>query len=145
MPAWSDINPAKMRNQLANIWAYRYDRAADAFIGRLAGEQIEHIFGKSFRGRPMRELFAEGEYEAMFRRHQRIVATPALFHGKGFVFRHLMRDGMGERIAMPLADDGVHGDGILGATKYVVLTPEAMAAQANHRPRDEVESFFPLA
>ena len=57
MPGWSDIVPSRLAAQLPLIWSYRYDRAADAFTGRLAGDQIERKFGKTFRDTPMTELY----------------------------------------------------------------------------------------
>lgn len=126
------------------VWAYRYDRGSDSFTGRLAGEEIERLFGKTFRGRPMRELFPVLEFEEMFQRHKRVVSEPALFHGSGFVFRHLGREGIGERIIMPLADDGIQCDGILGTTKYVFPSPEQPARPPNREFAVEKEEFSPL-
>jgi len=135
MPAWNDIDPAKIRRQLGIVWAYRYDHASASFIARLAGEEIERAFGKTFRGKPMRELFPASEFEDMFRRHLRIVADPCFLHGAGFVFDNLGQSGTGERIAMPLADDGVRADGIFGATKYVL----------GKAARQEYEEYLPVA
>jgi hypothetical protein len=58
--------------------------------------------------------------------------------GHGLVFRHLARYGTGERIMLPLADDGEHGDGMLGATEYSITaepTREQLAA-------GEIEEWF---
>jgi hypothetical protein len=144
MPAWRDINAMEIRHQLPMVWAYRYDRGTDSFTGRLAGEEIERLFGKTFRGRPMRELFPASEFEEMFRRHKRIVSEPALFHGSGFVFRHLGREGIGERIIMPLADDGIHCDGILGTTRYVFPSAEQLERPPSRDGSAEKEEFLPL-
>ncbi len=43
---------------------------------------------------------------------------PCFCHGKGLVFIHAGRYGHGERVVLPLAEDGEHGDGIFGATIY---------------------------
>jgi len=136
MPAWGDIDPAKIKRQRPLIWCYRYDPASDNFTGRLAGEEIVRIFGKSFRGVPMRELFPPERFDEISRRHRTIVLGPSLFLGTRFVFRHLDREGTGERICMPLAEDGVHGDGILGATRYVIPT-----AASTEFGREEDEFF----
>ncbi len=118
MPGWSDIRPSHIAAELSIIWSYRYDRATDVFTGRLAGEQIEKIFGRTFRGTPMSELYSEKDFSKLFARSKRVVCEPALYRGQGMVFRHLDRYGHGERIIMPLASDGTLGDGILGATQY---------------------------
>jgi hypothetical protein len=118
MPGWADIDPAAIARQLPIIWAWIYDRVADRFTGRLAGEEINAAFGKSLRGEDMATFFREYEYEKIFARHRRVVTEPCFAHGLGQVFRHARRVGIGERIILPLAADGETGDGILGATFY---------------------------
>jgi hypothetical protein len=115
---WHDIHPAQIAAQLPKIWVYRYNREADLFTGRLAGYHIEQIFGKSFRGTPMTELYPKEDYPRLFARAKRVTCEPALFRSKGTVFKHVDRFGEGERIMMPLADDGILGDGVFGATTY---------------------------
>ncbi len=118
MPGWRNILPSRIAAELPIIWSYRYDRTTDTFTGRLAGEKIEHVFGKSIRGLPMTEVYPEKDYPRLFARSKRVVCEPALYRGAGMVFRHVDHYGHGERIIMPLASDGVLGDGILGATHY---------------------------
>jgi Uncharacterized protein conserved in bacteria len=118
MPAWHDIQPAVIVQQLRFIWAYRYSCDSGEFIGRLAGNMIESIFGKSFRGTPMKELYRSFDYERLYDRAKRVVTEPALYRGEGRVFYHIERAGAGERIILPLAEDGLTGDGIMGATIY---------------------------
>jgi len=118
MPGWNDIRPSQIAKQLPSIWVYRYDRQTDLFTGRLAGNLIELVFGKSFRGAPMTELYPKQDYPRLFARAKQVVCGPALFRGEGMVFKHVEHFGNGERIVMPLADDGVLGDGVLGATVY---------------------------
>ncbi len=87
-------------------------------MGRFAGSSIEHLFGKNFVGTAMEDLYPARDYPRLYERAKRVVATPELFRGTGMVFRHLDRLGAGERIILPVAEDGEHGDGILGATVY---------------------------
>ena len=118
MPGWKDIRPSAIATQLPLIWVYRYDRATDTFVGRLAGDSIEQVFGKSFRGTPMKDIYPEADYPRLFARARRVTCEPAFYRGTGTVFRHVDRYGEGERIMLPLSDDGVQGDGLLGATIY---------------------------
>lgn len=136
--AWANINPAKIAAQLKLIWVYRYDRESRTFTGRLAGNAIETVFGKSFRGTPMQELYREFDYERLFARSERVVREPAFFRGQGMVFHHLERIGQGERIILPLGDDGITGDGILGATTYEMTSGAPSASD------HEDESWFAL-
>ncbi len=118
MPSWSDIRPSQLAAELPLIWSYKYDRAADALIGRLAGDHVEKIFGKTFRGAPMSTLYPGDTYPHMFALFKRVVCEPALYRSEGMVFKCVDHYGHGERIALPLAADGVLGDGIFGATVY---------------------------
>jgi hypothetical protein len=118
MPGWRDIDPLAIAAELPIVWSWKYDRLADSFTGRLAGDDVDAVFGKSMRGVPMKDFFDARFYELVFARHRRVVTEPALAHGSGPVFVHADRYGQGERIILPLADDGEHGDGLIGATVY---------------------------
>ena len=121
MPAWGDIDPVAIGRRLRHVWSWKYDRVADTFVGRLAGEEIVLAFGKSPRGVPMSEFFPPEVYRAFLPWHRRIVLEPALLHGAGKVYAHVDRNFTGERIMMPPAEDGMQGDGILGATVYLAV------------------------
>ncbi len=144
MPGWKDIDPAAIAPYLRLVWSWKYDSVSDTFTGRLAGDSIVEVFGESLRGKTMQEFFRGRQYERIFARHKRVVSEPAFAHGSGPVFIHAGRHGRGERIIMPLASDGVHGDGIFGATIY--------APQPGLQPNDiarqnlvaEAVDFFPL-
>lgn len=144
MPAWKDIKPEAIAPYLGIIWSWIYDRDTDSFTGRLAGEDIIAAFGQTLRGKPMAVFFARMHYETIFARHRRVVTEPAFAHGQGAVFIHADRYGQGERIIMPLASDGIQGDGIFGATVY----PLKPNAEAGDVPREylaaEQVDFFPL-
>ena len=138
MPAWSDIKPARIVAELPIIWCYTYDRANDSFTGRLAGDQIERIFGKAFRGLPMTEAYPESDYQRLFNRSKRVVNELAFYRGEGTVFRHINHLGYGERIMMPLAADGVLGDALLGVTDYKYVNNIGFV------PGPDIEQWFSL-
>jgi hypothetical protein len=144
IPAWRDIDPVQIGRNLRYIWSWKYDRASDGFTGRLAGEEIDLAFGKSLRGVAMRDFYSPEIYDLVFPRHRRVVTEPGFMHGCGMVFAHMGRTVTGERIVMPLAEDGVCGDGIIGATIY-----RPMAMPDADRPlgpdfKPEQVTFFPL-
>ena len=138
MPGWQHIQPSKMAAQLAIIWVYRYDRDTCQFVGRLAGDRIERVFGKSFRGTPMAEIYPKDDYERLYSRAKRVTCEPAFFHGEGMVFSHVGHYGCGERIIMPLSDSGEASDGLLGATVYEACSPTLLESML------ETESWFAL-
>lgn len=143
MPAWRDIDPTAIGRHLSIVWSWRYDRDADRFTGRLAGDDIIDAFGKNPRGRLMEEFFAPDHYGMIFARHKRVVTEPAFAHGTGPVFIHAARSGQGERIIMPLADDGMTGDGIFGATVYDIEGGRTREATAQGLVAEKVD-FFPI-
>ncbi len=138
MPSWGDIQPSQITAELPIIWSYKYDRAADTFTGRLAGDKIQRNFGTAFRGLPMAEAYPKEDFPRLFAKYKRVVCEPALYWGEGMVYRHVDKQGHGERIILPLASDGVLGDGILGVTKYHFL---GCAPTLNLPEREE---WFPL-
>jgi len=75
-------------------------------------------FGKSFRGTPLRDLHPPAVFEQTQSHMTRIVSEPALMRCTGKLFRIGDHAVEGERIVLPLASDGVHGDGVLGAADF---------------------------
>jgi len=132
MPGWTGLRLSRIEKLMPIIWAYRYDRASDRFIGIQAGVNIEQIFGKTFTGTAMEELYPPRDYPRLFERAKRVTCGPAFYRGVGMVFNHLDHSGNGERIMMPLASDGVHGDGVLGATVYQFFLGERIDKVAEH-------------
>jgi hypothetical protein len=118
LPAWKNIDPIALARHLPNLWSWRYEADHDRFVGRLAGEEINELFGRNLRGVPMEEFFAGCRYETIFERHKRVVSGPCVMRQRGLVFNHVGRLGSGERIILPLSGDGLRADGIIGATVY---------------------------
>jgi hypothetical protein len=134
MPDWTDIRPSNIAQQLSVIWSYRFDRDLEAFIGRLAGDQVEEVFGGTFRGTRMEDLYPAELFPIMYGRFHRVVREPALYLEEGKVFQLVDHYGYGERIVMPLSRDGISGDGILGATVYEAFrTPDAQPGPDEER------------
>ena len=140
MPAWGEIDPVAIGRRLRHVWAWKYEPDIGQFVCRLAGEEIVNAFGKSPRGRAMTEFFAPEVYRDFLPWHERVMREPALLHGAGKVYSRVDRNFTGERIMLPLAEDGTHGDGIFGATVY--LPSDGVGAAPSYA--DEKLDFFPL-
>jgi hypothetical protein len=145
MPAWKDIDPAAIGQYLPIIWAWRYEKPLQTFVGRLAGEEIIAVLGNSIRGRPIEECFPAGAHEMVRARYMTVIDGPELMHSYGTVFRHAGGEGRGERIVLPLAEDGVHGDGVIGATVYRLGIRPTLGDQLSVVHHGEIVDFFPLA
>ena len=110
------------------------------FVNRLAGDEIVRAFGKSPRGRKMTEFFTPEAYNAFLPWHQRVVLEPAFLHGVGKVYSRVERNFTGERIMLPLSEDGEHGDGVIGATVYLASAGVGAATSFDAEKLD----FYPL-
>ena len=121
MPGWSDISPSAIAAHLKQLWVFKYDPGSGDFTARLAGNRAMVRFGKSFRGTPLKELHSPSVFEQAQSYLTRIVAGPALARGTGKLYRIGDVTIEGERIALPLAADGRHGDGILGASDFTPI------------------------
>jgi hypothetical protein len=120
LPGWADLSPSAIGPHLTRLWSFKYDAQTGEFTGRLAGNRIMVATGHSFRGTTLRELHPPHIYEKSQAEFTRIVTGPAIYRCRGPLFRaggHVVE---GERIVMPLAEDGEHGDGLLGASEYAV-------------------------
>jgi hypothetical protein len=118
MPSWEQIDPSRIAPHLSIVWAYRYDQPSGQFVGRLAGNGVGWGSGKNFRGTPLAELWPGAAGEAAHKAMLRAISEPAIYRVAGGLFKHAGRTIEGERIALPLAGDGLNGDGVLGASVY---------------------------
>ena len=144
MPAFRDIDPVGIGRNLRYVWAWKYDRETDGFTGRLAGEEIDRAFGKSLRGMKMAEFYTPEVYAVVFPRHRRVVTEPSFFHGTGMVFARMGSLAGGERISLPLSEDGIIGDGIIGGTHYTAMPREMEDRPLGPDFNPERVAFFPL-
>lgn len=148
MPAWRDIDALVVAPIMPVLWSWKYQRADNSFIGRLAGEEINAILGKSMRGARMEDFYKGCDLERLFQRHWRVVCDPCIVLCHGLIFSHVDRQGVGERIMLPLAEDGRLGDGLIGATVYDLIRPvdcvHDMAAVAPMSRLSEDVRYFPL-
>jgi hypothetical protein len=118
MPAWSDIDPTSIAPALPHIWAWRIDETGQ-LRGRLAGEEIASLLNQSMRGARIADIFPASRARLVEKRFRRVMGDPACVHMEGSIVRTgAMGHRRGERIILPLGADGIHGDGVVGATLY---------------------------
>lgn len=139
MPAWADLMPTAIKAQLPIVWSYTYDPGSDLFTGRLAGERSATLFGNNFRGLPMSEAYPKASYPNLFAKCKKVVTEPAIYHGIGMTFFVAGSSVPGERIIMPLSNDGINGDGVFGAT---VIPSIARDAIPELDFRQEIDRWF---
>jgi len=139
MPMWQDIRPAKIKTELPMVWQYRYDRVEDEFVGGLAGDAIQRLIGGPIKGAAFRQLHKGDPH--LFARAKRVLFEPAIFHGRGLLFRQRERQCYGERIMLPFSGSDGQANGIFGATDYSF----AVLYNAGAEARGEVEQWCGLS
>jgi len=144
LPAWRDIDARALGPHLAIVWSWRYDLARGTFIGRLAGEDINAMLGLSIRGKTIEECIPPDAVAVVRERYQAVMDGPSFMFSHGRVFVRAGRTGYGERIVLPLAADGIHADGLLGATVYRLgIKPKADdGITIDHH--NEIVSHYPV-
>ena len=145
MPAWRDIDAAVIGRHLPMVWAWRYDAALGTFVGRLAGEEIIAVLGSEIRGRPLDRCFPADAAQVVLDRYKAVIAGPRIMRTTGHVHMKTGRHGIGERLVLPLADDGITGDGVLGVTEYRLNIADAKSVGAAIDHHHEDITFYPLA
>jgi hypothetical protein len=145
MPMWRDIDPAAIHRHLPIVWAWRYDPVQMTFVGRLAGETIVDAIGVQIRGRPIEDCFPPEAMPGIRERLDHVLAGPKLMRSIGRVYATSGRHGIGERISMPLSDDGSRSDGIFGATAYTFELPVQRGQTVEPEARGEEVEFFGLS
>lgn len=143
MPSWRDIDPQAIKKYLSIVWAWRWDAGLATFIGRLAGEDNIAIIGTNTHGKKVEECFPPGAYELVKARLMRVIEGPELMRSGGRIRLISGREGHGDRIILPLAEDGAHADGIIGVTVYKLGVRPRMG-DASIDPFHEAVDFFPL-
>lgn len=116
LPSRGDIDPLKLAPVLPIIWISEYEPEAGTFRYRLAGEEVNAIFGASVSGRLLSDFVIGERFEPVNRNFLRVIGDPAAMLTTGPVYRCADRIAMGERLALPLSSDGEKADGIIGAT-----------------------------
>jgi hypothetical protein len=144
MPAWKDIDAVAIGKYLHLVWAWRYDFDRNTFIGRLAGDEILAVLGKEIRGRSLEECFPANAAALVLERYKSVIDVPQIMHSTGNVHMNAGKHGSGERIVLPLATDGIRGDGVLGATEYHLdMVAARMVGAAIDHHHEDIE-YFPL-
>lgn len=133
MPAWEDFRARSIKAELPIMWSYRYDPERDDFIGGLAGDAIQQLLGGPIKDVSIARVH-DADYSCLFARAKRVLFQPAVFFGRGLLFKERARQCYGERIMLPFSSGDGHVKGILGATdfKFSFLYGRRMGDEAEH-------------
>lgn len=123
MPARRDIDAARIPSLLAHLFVYDYHPDPDRFYCRLAGEDIFAAAGIRGARKFLDELFVPPMLERVRDRYRRVIGRPGsdrpmILHSRGLLRVASGYRIPGERLVLPLANDGETADGLVGATIY---------------------------
>lgn len=111
---------------MAQIWLV--ERQPDRrLVYRLAGEEINAVFGRSIAGLTLDDLIDPEEAAMIARRWHRLLDDGLILHAIGDVYSDAGRLFSGERVVLPMTDDDGLPCFLIGVTDYRLVDPAEMA------------------
>jgi hypothetical protein len=118
MPNWSHLSSSVLAPHFKLLWGFRYNPRSKEFTAGLTGEHIREWVGEKFDGARLLDIHPPAIFREAHHHLTQIVTAPSACRSSGRLFTVGNHTVSGERIALPLAADGVTGDGIFGASDY---------------------------
>lgn len=140
MPPVRSFDPLQLARLLPNIWILEVEPDTHRFRMRLAGENINTIYGRSIGGRYFADLFAASDLETIVTRYTRALSEPAVFHATGAVYAAAGRVSQGERLGLPMLGRDGETSAMLGGTVYGADPVRDPAVRVTH----DVARFYPF-
>ena len=141
-PRRSAIDPAAIGPILPTVWLCDFEPAERRFRMRLAGEEINHLYGRNVTQCYFEEIIEPGLLADVMRRYRRVVEEPAILHCGGHIYLASNRSEVGQRLVLPLADDSGMLMHVIGASVYRM---DLRLAEGPITRESMVETFTPLA
>jgi hypothetical protein len=117
-PKRSAIDPTAIGPILASVWMCDYLPDERSFRMRLAGEDINRVYGRNVTQCTFEEIIAPAMLPDLLQRYRRVVEEPAIMHCAGNIYLASDRSEVGERLVLPLADDSGAIRHAIGASVY---------------------------
>lgn len=118
VPLRSTIDPSAIVSVLPYIWLCEYNGAEDRFRMRLAGEEINKLYGKNISSCYFEEIASPSFLPVMMRRYLRIIEQPAILHCAGLIYFSNSSPVVGERLGLPLRMEDGRITQIIGVSMY---------------------------
>ncbi len=119
LPARRDLDPLALSAPiLPRLWIVDCEAGGTCFRFRLAGEEINATFGFPVRGLTLADAFPDRLRASVQARFERIAREACGCHCVGTVYVENERNGHGERLILPLSEDGRSVTQLLGVTHY---------------------------
>jgi hypothetical protein len=140
LPPVQAFDPLHLPKMLPNIWILEVAPDTHRFRMRLAGENINAIYGRNIGGQYFSDALEQSEVDLVVARYTRALSEPSIVRAVGAVYAAAGRFSQGERLALPMLGRSGLTDTMLGATIYGKLMVEAGAVHvAGGEP-----TFYPV-
>jgi len=130
LPSRRDIDPTRLGPVLPIIWISEYESAAGTFRYRLAGEEVNQVWGRSVAGCLLSDFVLPERFKPTNEAFLKVMREEMALLASGPVYRCNDRIGLGERLVLPLASDGITADGLIGATHRELMVELDQAAMS---------------
>ncbi|MCR9220154.1 MAG: PAS domain-containing protein [Alphaproteobacteria bacterium] len=129
MPRMKDIDPLDIPWALGGFYMGDYDAETGRFAYRIAGDNITQMFERqtkrpTMKGADFSAMFPKPSAEMVRRRWRPLGERGAIVLMTGLIYLAAERLPVGERIILPLSEDGERVTGFMGYTKVRFETPE---------------------
>jgi hypothetical protein len=141
-PMRTAIDPTAIAPILASVWLCDYLPADRCFRMRLAGEEINRLYGRNVTQCTFEEIIEPALLADVVRRYRRVVAEPAILHCGGNIYLASNRSEVGERLVLPLSDESGAIMHVIGASVYRM---ELKLGEGPITRESMTETFTPLA
>lgn len=115
LPSRRDLDPVDIPWALPLLWLCEV-AGPNSYRYRLAGETINEVYGRSLAGLYLVDLIRPEGYALVSSRYDAAVEGPAVVHSIGRIYARSDRHYRGERLILPLSDDGDRVHHLIGIT-----------------------------
>lgn len=117
MPGLGDVDPIDISWALGQIWLCDYLTESGRFRYRIAGEKINTFWGHNIAGKHLDEIVPPDRLKSVTEKIRMVCELPAIVHDRVCLSLTDEIAQNGERIILPLSDDGVNVNALLGASQ----------------------------
>ncbi len=140
-PPRTAIDPTAIGPILASIWMCDFQAATGRFRMRLAGEDVNRLYGRNVGQCYFEDIIAPGMLDDVMRRYRRVIEEPAILRCAGHIYLASGRSEIGERLVLPLLDESGAMTHLIGASVYRL---RLAVADVPILRESMVETFTPL-
>lgn len=116
MPALSDINPVEISSALKQVWLCDRLPNSERFRYRITGEAINEFWGCNLSGKHLDEVVPPERHASLAKKLRLTVQLPAIVYDRACLSLTEEVTKNGERIILPLSDNGRTVNALLGVT-----------------------------